>query len=100
MAFGPPLQGTRVRYATRPAMPAQQVLPIWHAFYYIHSETSYDQLRPVTTGFLRFFAVLVHGSWILKLSGTGLVRGPSKKGNRTETGPDFKALVVVQVDEP
>ena len=48
--------------------------------------------RPVTTGFLRFFAVLVHGSWILKLSGTGPVRGPSKKGNRTETRPDFKAL--------
>ena len=47
---------------------------------------------PVTTGFLRFFAVPVRGSWILKLSGTGPVRGPSKKGNRTETGPDFKAL--------
>jgi hypothetical protein len=41
---------------------------------------------------LRFFAVPVRGSWILKLSGTGPVRGPSKKGNRTETGPDFKAL--------
>jgi hypothetical protein len=40
----------------------------------------------------RFFAVPVRGSWILKLSGTGPVRGPSKKGNRTETGPDFKAL--------
>ena len=49
-------------------------------------------LRPVTTGFLQFFAVLVRGSWIQKLSGTGPVRGPSKKGNRTETGPDFKAL--------
>ena len=48
----------------------------------------------VTTGFLRFFAVPVRGSWILKLSGTGPVRGPSKKGNRTGTGPDFKALVV------
>ena len=50
-------------------------------------------LGPVTTGFLRFFAVPVRGSWILKLSGTGPVRGPSKKGNRTETGPDFKALL-------
>ena len=51
--------------------------------------------RPVTTSFDRFFAVFavpVHGSCILKLSGTGPVRGPSKKGNRTETGPDFKAL--------
>ena len=48
--------------------------------------------RPVTTSFLRFFAVPVHGSCILKLSGTGPVRGPSKKDNRTETGPDFKAL--------
>ena len=46
------------------------------------------------TGFLRFFAVLVCGSWILKLSETGLVRGPSKKSNRTETGPDFKALLM------
>jgi hypothetical protein len=35
----------------------------------------------------------VRGSWILKLSGTGPVRGPSKKGNRIETGPGFKALV-------
>ena len=48
--------------------------------------------RPVTTSFLRFFAVPVCGSCILKLSGTGPVRGPSKKGNRTGTGPDFKAL--------
>ena len=44
------------------------------------------------TGFLRFFAVPVRGSCILKPSGTSPVRGPSKKGNRTETGPDFKAL--------
>ena len=51
-----------------------------------------DRLRPVMTGFLRFFAVPVRGSCILKPSGTGPVRGPSKKGNRTETGPDFKAL--------
>ena len=36
--------------------------------------------------------VPVHGSCILKLSGTGPVCGPSKKGNRTETRPDFKAL--------
>ena len=43
---------------------------------------------------MQFFAVPVHGSCILKLSGTGLVRGPSKKGNRTETGPDFKALML------
>jgi hypothetical protein len=50
-------------------------------------------LGPVTSCFLRFFAVPVCGSWILKLSGTGLVRGPPKKSNRTETGPDFKALV-------
>ena len=49
--------------------------------------------RPVTTSFDRFFAVPVRGSCILKLSGTGPVHGPSKKGNRTETGPDFKALV-------
>jgi hypothetical protein len=49
---------------------------------------------PVTTGFLRFFAVPVRSSWILKLSGTGPVRGPSKKGTRTKTGPDFKALDV------
>ena len=52
-----------------------------------------DQLQPVSTGFLWFFAVPVHGSCILKLSGTGPVCGPSKKGNRTETGPDFKALI-------
>jgi hypothetical protein len=44
---------------------------------------------------LRFFAVPVRGSWILKLSGTGPVRGPSKKGNWTETGLDFKALINV-----
>ena len=48
--------------------------------------------RPVTTGFLGFFGVPVHGSCILKLSGTCLVCGPSKKDNMTETGPDFKAL--------
>jgi hypothetical protein len=41
---------------------------------------------------LQFFAVPVSGSWILKFSGTGPVCGPSKKGNRTGTGPDFKAL--------
>ena len=58
--------------------------------------------RPVTTSFLRFFcvflrffAVPVHGSCILKLSGTGPVCGPSKKGNRTETGLDFKALILM-----
>ena len=45
------------------------------------------------TGFLRFFVVPVRGSCILKPSRTGPVRGPSKKGNRTETGPDFKALL-------
>ena len=38
-----------------------------------------DQLQPVLTGFLRFFAVPVRGSCIMKLSGTGPVRGPSKK---------------------
>ena len=41
--------------------------------------------------------VLVHGSCILKLSGTGMVCGPSNKGNRTETGPDFKALTTEAV---
>jgi hypothetical protein len=50
------------------------------------------------TVFLRFFAVPVRGSWILKLSGTGPVRGPSKKGTRTETGPDFKALFLQASD--
>ena len=56
------------------------------------------QLQPVLTGFLQFFVVLVRGSCILKLSGTGPVRGPSKKGNRTETGPDFKALFITDMD--
>ena len=59
--------------------------------------------RPVTTNldrffaffFFFFFAVAVSGSWILKLSGTSLVHDPSKKGNRTETGPDLKALFTV-----
>ena len=50
------------------------------------------------TGFLRIFAVPVRGSCILKPSGTGPVRGPSKKGNRTETGPDFKALVTYTIN--
>ena len=54
-----------------------------------------DQLQPVLTGFLQFFAVPVRGSCFLKLSGTGTVRGPSKKGNRTETGRDFKALGLI-----
>ena len=45
--------------------------------------------------FFFFFAVAVSGYWILKLSGTGLVYDPSKKGNRTETGPDLKALFTV-----
>ena len=54
-----------------------------------------DQLQPVLTVFLRFFAVPVHSSCILKLSGTRPVRGPSKKGNRIETGPDFKALDLI-----
>ena len=53
----------------------------------------WDQLQPVLTVFLQFFAVPVHGSCILKPSGTGPVCSPSKKGNRTKTGPDFKALV-------
>ena len=65
------------------------LLPILHMFYCIHSKTSYNQFRPV---FCVFFAVPVHSSCILRLSGTSLVRGPSKKGNRTETRLDFKAL--------
>ena len=52
--------------------------------------------RPVTTSFNRFFAVPVHSSCILKLSGTGPVCGPSKKGNRTETGLDFKTLDIIE----
>ena len=48
--------------------------------------------------FLWFFVVPVCGSCILKPSGTGPVRGPSKKGNRTETGPDFKALSLGSAD--
>ena len=48
--------------------------------------------RSVITSFNQFFAVPVHSSCILKLSGTGLVRDPSKKGYRTESRPDFKAL--------
>ena len=59
-----------------------------------------DHLQPVLTGFLRFFAVPVRGSCILKLSGTGPVRDPSKKGNRTEIGPDFKALVLSPIFLP
>jgi hypothetical protein len=59
-------------------------------FYCIHSETGYNQFGPVFYG---FFAVPDRGSWILKLSGTGRVRGLSKKGNGTRTGPDFKALL-------
>ena len=55
--------------------------------------------RPVTTSFDRFFAVAVHSSCVLKLSGTGPVRGPSKKGNRTETGPDFKALYLTPMSK-
>ena len=43
---------------------------------------------------MQFFAVLVCSSWILKLSGTSLVRGPSIKGNMTETGQDPKALSI------
>ena len=54
-----------------------------------------DQLQPVSTGFLQFFAVLVHGSCILKLSGTCPVRGPSKKDNRTETGMETWSTMLV-----
>jgi hypothetical protein len=43
--------------------------------------------------------VPVRGSWILKLSGTGPVCGPSKKGNGTGTGPDFKALGIIHFKE-
>ena len=50
--------------------------------------------RLVTTSFLQFFAVLVRGSCILKPFETGPVCGPSEKGNKTETGPDFKALLM------
>jgi hypothetical protein len=49
--------------------------------------------RLITASLDWFFAVPVRGSWILKLSGTGPVCSPFKKGNGTETGPDFKALV-------
>ena len=56
--------------------------------------------RPVTTSFDRFFAVLVHNSCILKLSGTGPVRGPSKKGNRTKTELDSKALNNMVFERP
>ena len=52
-----------------------------------------NQLRPVWTGFLRFFAILVRGPWFLKLSGTGLVRSSSLEGLRTGTGPDLEALI-------
>jgi hypothetical protein len=57
-------------------------------------------LRLVTTSLDRFFAVPIRGSWILKLSGTGPVCGPSKKGNGTGTGPDFKALGRTSVYKP
>lgn len=46
----------------------------------------HDWLQPVWTSFLRFFAVPVHGSWVLKISRTGPGPGPSKKGKKT--GPD------------
>ena len=50
-------------------------------------------LRPVTTSFNQFQQVFCgSGPRFLKFSETGLVHGPSKKGNRTKTGPDFKAL--------
>jgi hypothetical protein len=48
--------------------------------------------RPVTTSL-----VPVCGSWILKLSETGPVHGPSKKGNRTKIGRDLKALNITSV---
>ena len=54
-----------------------------------------NRLRPVWTGFLRFFAVLVRGPWFLKLSGTGPVCGLSPKGLRTGTGPDLEALYLL-----
>jgi hypothetical protein len=65
-------------------------------FYCIHSETGYDQFGPVFCGFLQFRS----SSWILKLSGTGPVCGPSKKGNGTGTGPDFKALFAKRLTLP
>ena len=52
--------------------------------------------RPVTTSYNRFFCGFLR-SWSAVLgfwSFLGLVCGPSKKGNRTETGPDFKALII------
>ena len=56
-----------------------------------------DRLRPVWTGFLRFFAVLVHGPWFLKLSGTSPVRDSSTEGPRTGTRPDLEALRTGQI---
>ena len=44
----------------------------------------------VRTGFLRFGPVLVLGPWILKISGTGSVLGPSKKGKKTGLDRTFK----------
>ena len=52
--------------------------------------TSFDHFF---CGFLHFFLAPVCGSWILKLFRTGPVLGPSKKGKKTGTGPEFKALV-------
>ena len=55
--------------------------------------------RPVTTSldwFFAVFAVLACRSWILKLSGTRLVCGPS---NRTKTGWTLKHYVLSCVIE-
>jgi hypothetical protein len=49
----------------------------------------------VTTDFLWFFSVLVHGPCVLKFSKTGPGLGPSKKSKKTGTRLDFKALVPV-----
>ena len=51
-----------------------------------------DWFELVWTSFLQVFSIPVRGSWILKISRTGPDLGASKKGKKTRTGLDFKAL--------
>jgi hypothetical protein len=55
-------------------------------------------LGPVQTSLDRFFSVPVRFFWILNITRTGPVLGPSKKGKKT--GPDLKALCKTETDGP
>ena len=71
-------------------------LPVFASLDRVLMHSAQDRLRPVWTGFFRFFPVPVLSPQNLGLLGTSPGSGSSKKGEKTGTGPDFKVLATIE----